>query len=105
MNNTAMAATASLLACGAAFGAWRAGNLSPQYADVVQATPVTVSEPLYADSARVGERQRVVGYQVLWRWRDRSGLVRMDARPGRRLPIVDGAIIEVRRAAPAPASG
>lgn len=49
MNNSATIAIASVLAAGAAVGAYRAGVIGPQYAQVVRSTPVTVKEPLYAD--------------------------------------------------------
>ena len=87
MNHLATVALASVLATGSALGAWRAGVFEPQYAEVLRSTPVTVGD-------------RVVGYEVAWRWRDRSGVARMDARPGERLPVVDGAIANARTVGP-----
>jgi uncharacterized protein YcfJ len=55
------------------------------------------------DQVRVGEQRRVIGYDVVWRWRDRTGVARLGARPGKHLPVVDGAVVETRR--PAPRSG
>lgn len=141
MNRIATAALALLLVVASAFGAWRVGWIGTHYARVLQATPVTVREPRYADvvdavparadasagdqhgswnvayrvgdrvlhtrlarepgdQIRVGEQQRVIGYNVVWRWRDHTGIARMSNRPGRHLPVVDGAVVETRRAAP-----
>ena len=99
--------------------------LEPRYADVVDAVPVTSGAPhrgdprawdvayrmgdrvLHArvegdpgDQIRVGEQRRVIGYNVVWRWRDRTGVARMSMRPGKHLPVVDGAVVEARRPAP-----
>jgi uncharacterized protein YcfJ len=52
------------------------------------------------DQVRVGEQRRVIGYDVVWRWRDRTGVARLGARPGKHLPVVDGAVVETRRPAP-----
>ena len=96
----------------------------PRYVDVVQALPVP-SEPAGGrpvawdvayrqggrllrtrlgdepgDQIRVGEQRRVIGYDVVWRWRDRIGVVRMNQKPGRHLPVVDGAVVETRRPVP-----
>jgi uncharacterized protein YcfJ len=142
MNNIATAILAGVLAVGSAFGAWRAGVLGPQYAQVLRSTPITVQEPLFVDvvdvvpvaaagkrhagklgydvayrvgnrilrtrvasepgdQVRIGERRRVIGYDVSWRYRNRTGVVRMSSRPGRRLPVVDGAIVEAVRSWPA----
>ena len=143
MNRFATAALALLLVAAASLGAWRVAGLGTHYARVLQATPVIVREPRYADvvdvvpvagdegreaggrwdvayrignrvlharvahdpgdQIRVGEQQRVIGYNVVWRWRDRTGIARMSVRPGRHLPVVDGAVVEARR--PMPRSG
>jgi len=94
----------------------------PRYLDVVEAVPVTDragkaeawdvafregdrvrhtrtrSEP--GDQVRVGGQRRVIGYDVVWRWRDRTGMARLGQRPGKHLPVVDGAVVESRRPAP-----
>ena len=138
MNRTATAVAAAVLAMGAIIGAWRTGAVGPQYAKVVRATPVTVTEPRFVDvlqvvpvdaataarpgppayevsyriggrierrrlprhpgdQVRVGEQRRVIGYDVVWRWREHVGVVRLPHRPGRRLPVVDGAVVADRR--------
>ena len=91
----------------------------PHYADVVEAVPIrgpgdrpawnvayrdgprvgrvrVEEEP--GDQVRVGNQRRVIGYDVAWRWRERSGVVRLGSRPGTRLPVEGGAVV----AAPAP---
>ena len=45
------------------------------------------------DQVRVGEQRRVIGYDVAWRWRDRQGVVRLPSKPGKHLPVVDGAVV------------
>ena len=49
MNRTIAIAVASVLATGAAVGAYRTGVIGPQYAEVVRTTPITVKEAVYAD--------------------------------------------------------
>jgi uncharacterized protein YcfJ len=44
-------------------------------------------------------RETTIGYDVDWRYRDKSGTVRLDDKPGERLPIRDGAIVIERRIA------
>lgn len=100
----------------------------PRYADVVESVPVgddarpgeapkarevtyreggqtrhvrMATEP--GDQIRVGEQRRVIGYDVVWRWRERTGVVRMGRRPGERLPVAAGKVVENRR--PTPVSG
>ena len=96
----------------------------PLYADVVEAVPATAldggehatvwqvvyrqdgqlrrtrspTEP--GDQIQVGEQHRVIGYDVVWRWRDRMGVVRLGHRPGERLPVEDGAVVASRRHRP-----
>jgi len=97
----------------------------PRYADVVDAVPIAAGESGRTDARewdvayrigdavlhtrvardpgdqiRVGEQRRVIGYNVVWRWRDRTGVARMGTRPGKHLPVVDGAVVETRRPAP-----
>jgi uncharacterized protein YcfJ len=99
----------------------------PRYADVVESVPVdstnsadgpkrwdvtykegskrrhvrTATEP--GDQIRVGEQRRVIGYDVVWRWRDHTGVVRMARHPGERLPVAAGKVVQNRR--PTPLSG
>ena len=93
----------------------------PRYVDVVAAVPAEAEggtpawdvsyrdgprvmharlprEP--GDQIRVGEQRRVIGYDVVWRWRDRTGVARLGTRPGKHLPVVDGAVVETRRPKP-----
>jgi uncharacterized protein YcfJ len=141
MNRIATGALALLLIVAASVGAWRMGALGTPYARVLQATPVTVREPRYADvvdavpaatgdsgrndarawnvayrigdrvmharvahdpgdQIRIGEQRRVIGYNVVWRWRDHTGVARMSMRPGKSLPVVDGAVVETPRPPP-----
>ena len=60
----------------------------------------TSTEP--GDQVLVGVQRRVVGYDVVWRWREHTGRARLDTRPGKRLPVVDGAVLEPRRPPAAP---
>ena len=46
-----------------------------------------------SDQIWLGDRDKIIGYDVDWRWRDRSGTVRLDHEPGERLPVRDGAIV------------
>ena len=46
-----------------------------------------------SDQIWLGERDKVIGYDVEWRYRDQSGTVRMDAMPGDKLPVRDGAVV------------
>ena len=100
----------------------------PRYVDVVESVPVgagaqpggepkawdvayrvgnrtlhtrTATEP--GDQIRVGVQRRVIGYDVVWRWRERTGVVRMGRPPGKRLPVEAGKVVEIRR--PPPGSG
>ena len=45
------------------------------------------------DQVLLGERHKVIGYDVDWRYRDRSGHLRLDHAPGDRLPVRDGEVI------------
>jgi uncharacterized protein YcfJ len=47
------------------------------------------------DQIRVGEQRRVIGYDVVWRWRERTGTARLSRRPGRHLPVVEGEVVGV----------
>jgi uncharacterized protein YcfJ len=50
MNNNKLAiALVAILGAGAAIGAYRTGVIGPQYAQVVDTRPITVTEPVYAD--------------------------------------------------------
>ena len=57
------------------------------------------------DQVGIGERRRVIGYDVAWRWRNRTGVVRMSTRPGKRLPVVDGTVVDAHPSSPGPAPG
>ncbi|MGH8029052.1 MAG: glycine zipper 2TM domain-containing protein [Arenimonas sp.] len=41
----------------------------------------------------LGSRSRVVGYDVTYSYRGESETIRMDSRPGDRLPVVDGEVV------------
>jgi uncharacterized protein YcfJ len=41
----------------------------------------------------LGEKDVIVGYDVNWRYKEQSGVIRMDEKPGDRLPMQDGAIL------------
>jgi len=41
----------------------------------------------------LGEKDVVVGYDVAWKYKDQSGVIRMDEKPGDQLPMQDGAIL------------
>jgi uncharacterized protein YcfJ len=41
----------------------------------------------------LGEKDVVVGYDVAWRYKEKTGKLRMDEKPGERLPIQDGVIL------------
>lgn len=45
------------------------------------------------DSIALGERDAIVGYDVTYRYDNVERTVRMDADPGDRLPVVDGAVV------------
>ena len=45
------------------------------------------------DQILLGEREKVIGYEVDWRYRDRTGHIRLDHAPGERLPVRDGEVI------------
>ena len=49
----------------------------------------------------LGEKDVVVGYDVAWKYKEQSGVVRMPQAPGQRLPMQDGAILVAAEAAPA----
>jgi uncharacterized protein YcfJ len=56
------------------------------------------------DRLLLGEKDVVVGYDVAWKYKEQSGVIRMDQPPGDRLPMKDGAILVAARTAP-PTSG
>ena len=47
------------------------------------------------DQIRVGDQRRVIGYDVVWRWRERTGVARLGRRPGTHLPVVEGEVVGV----------
>ena len=38
-------------------------------------------------------RGEIIGYDVDWRYRDKTGTIRMDSKPGERLPVRDGNVV------------
>jgi uncharacterized protein YcfJ len=44
------------------------------------------------DRLRLGEKDVITGYDVTWRYQEKVGNLRMDDKPGDRLPIQDGVI-------------
>jgi uncharacterized protein YcfJ len=94
MNNIATGAAACVLAAGAALGAWRAGAMGPQYADVLRATPVTVQEPLYVDvldvavvSAPGQHPSAIRAYDVAYRLGNRMHSARVHEPPGDQIRV------------------
>jgi uncharacterized protein YcfJ len=51
----------------------------------------------------LGEKDVVVGYDVAWKYKEQSGVIRMDQAPGDRLPMQDGAILVAAKPASPPA--
>jgi uncharacterized protein YcfJ len=49
MNKTIVVSMASLFAAGVTFAAYQSGNFGPQYADVISAKPITVTESIYGE--------------------------------------------------------
>jgi uncharacterized protein YcfJ len=45
------------------------------------------------DRILLGEKDVIVGYDVAWKYKEQSGVIRMDQKPGDRLPMQDGAIL------------
>ncbi len=45
------------------------------------------------DQILLGERQKVIGYDVDWRYRERTGHIRLDHDPGERLLVRDGEVV------------
>ena len=41
----------------------------------------------------LGEKDVIIGYDVAWKYKEQSGVIRMDEKPGDRLPMQDGAIL------------
>jgi uncharacterized protein YcfJ len=50
----------------------------------------------------LGEKDVVVGYDVAWKYKEQSGVIRMDDKPGDRLPMQDGAILVAAKPASTP---
>ena len=46
--------------------------------------------------------QSVIGYDVAWKYKEQSGVIRMDDKPGDRLPMQDGAILVAAKPASPP---
>lgn len=51
------------------------------------------------ERVRLGSEDHVVGYDVSYRYQGRVDTVRLDDRPGARLPVVDGAVVTQTAAA------
>ena len=56
------------------------------------------------DRLLLGEKDVIVGYDVAWKYKEQSGVIRMDQPPGDKLPMQDGAILVAARSTP-PANG
>ena len=50
----------------------------------------------------LGEKDVVIGYDVAWKYKEQSGVIRMDEKPGERLPMQDGAILVAAKPAASP---
>lgn len=50
----------------------------------------------------LGEKDVIVGYDVAWKYKEQSGVIRMDEKPGERLPMQDGAILVAAKPASPP---
>ena len=46
-----------------------------------------------SDQIWLGERDRIIGYDVDWRYQGNTGTIRLDQKPGERLQVHDGAIV------------
>lgn len=54
------------------------------------------------DRLLLGEKEVIVGYDVAWKYKEQSGVIRMDQAPGDKLPMQDGAILVAARPVAAP---
>jgi uncharacterized protein YcfJ len=50
----------------------------------------------------LGEKDVTIGYDVAWRYKEQTGVIRMDELPGERLPMQDGAILVAAKPASPP---
>jgi uncharacterized protein YcfJ len=61
MNKTIVVSVASLFAAGVTFAAYQNGNFGPQYAEVISAKPITVTESIYGEVVNVDPITKTVG--------------------------------------------
>jgi uncharacterized protein YcfJ len=57
------------------------------------ATKRMESDQAIGSRIALGSRSRVLGYDVTYRYRGETQTIRMDTRPGDRLPVVDGEVV------------
>lgn len=58
------------------------------------------SRPSIGSRIALGSARTVVGYDVTYRYEGKTATVRMDQKPGDRLPVVDGAVVTASAAVP-----
>jgi uncharacterized protein YcfJ len=74
-------------------------NVTYRNPDGTTGTMRTGSKP--GNQIRLGSENEVVGYDVTYRYNGAEQTVRMDERPGQRLPVVDGQVVTQTAAASA----
>jgi len=72
-------------------------NVTYRNPDGTTGTMRTGSKP--GSQIRLGNEDEVVGYDVTYRYNGQEQTVRMDERPGQRLPVVDGQVVTQTAAA------
>jgi uncharacterized protein YcfJ len=73
-------------------------NVTYRNPDGTTGTMRTGSKP--GSQIRLGDEDHVVGYDVTYRYDGQENTVRMDEKPGDRLPVVDGQVVTQTAAAP-----
>lgn len=58
------------------------------------------SRPSIGSRIALGSSRAVVGYDVTYEYQGRTATVRMDHKPGDRLPVIDGAVVTATASAP-----
>lgn len=58
------------------------------------------SRPSIGSRIALGSEKTVVGYDVTYSYQGRTSTVRMDHKPGDRLPVIDGAVVTATAATP-----
>jgi uncharacterized protein YcfJ len=58
------------------------------------------SRPGIGSRIALGSSRAVVGYDVTYQYQGRTATVRMDQKPGDRLPVIDGAVVTATASAP-----